>query len=467
MAIPERERIEEMELEVLPYPYQVARTDVPNTLGSRLEHRHPENSGGGCGGSLPPPGPESVPARTRTKSQILQGRLQLATLFWTMFLAGWHDGSIGPLLPRVQEVYHINDTIVSLIFVFSCLGFVIGATVIVPLFEKLGFGRSQVNKISFIPSTFQHMIASALQSAKLPFPAFVMAYTLAGIGISTLDAGTSAYVANIKDSPGTKMSLLHAIYGCGAFCAPLVSTQFARLPQYWSFHFLVSLGIGGIAVVALLLVFRLRSMEDSLAAMGQPRDENDTVNEGSLKHILKQTRVHLLALYILVFIGVEVTIGGWIVTYVIRLRDGGSNSGYISSGFYAGPVLLLWFNTMMGERLAAVVYSLLAIGLELIVWLVPSLIGEGVSIAIVGLFLGPLYPIAMNHARRILPRWMLTGSIGWICGVGQTGAAIVPFATGALAGKFGIGSLQPLLVAMMAFMIVLWVVVPGGPKRMD
>ncbi|EDR08088.1 uncharacterized protein LACBIDRAFT_297766 [Laccaria bicolor S238N-H82] len=41
---------------------------------------------------------------------------------------------------------------------------------------------------------------------------------------------------------------------------------------------------------------------------------------------------------------------------------------------------------------------------------VPSLI----SIFIIGLLLGPMYPIAMNHTSRVLPRWILTGSTGWI-----------------------------------------------------
>jgi hypothetical protein len=76
-----------------------------------------------------------------------------------------------------------------------------------------------------------------------------------------------------------------------------------------------------------------------------------------------------------------------------------------------------------------------------------------------------MYPILMNHAARILPRWILTGSIGWIAGFGQAGSALLPFAwvelllcgicrlmrsvsysTGALASKFGIGALQPLCV---------------------
>jgi hypothetical protein len=55
-----------------------------------------------------------------------------------------------------------------------------------------------------------------------------------------------------------------------------------------------------------------------------------------------------------------------------------------------------------------------------------------------------MYPIAMNQAGRVLPRALLTPSIGWIAGFGQAGSALLPFITGALAGAEGISTLQPL-----------------------
>ncbi|EIN03315.1 hypothetical protein PUNSTDRAFT_78402, partial [Punctularia strigosozonata HHB-11173 SS5] len=98
--------------------------------------------------------------------------------------------------------------------------------------------------------------------------------------------------------------------------------------------------------------------------------------------------------------------------------------------------------------------------LEMVVWFVPSLVGSAVSVSLVGVLLGPFYPIVMNHAGRILPRWLLTGCIGWIAGSGQASSAILPFITGAIAQKVGIKTLQPVLVSMMVLMIVLWVLVP-------
>jgi fucose permease len=67
-----------------------------------------------------------------------------------------------------------------------------------------------------------------------------------------------------------------------------------------------------------------------------------------------------------------------------------------------------------------------------------------VAVSLVGVLLGPMYPIAINHAARVLPRWILTGSIGWIAGFGQAGSAVLPFLTGIFSSKFGIASLQPL-----------------------
>jgi hypothetical protein len=34
--------------------------------------------------------------------------VQMTALCWTMFLVGWNDGATGPLLPRIQEVYHVS-----------------------------------------------------------------------------------------------------------------------------------------------------------------------------------------------------------------------------------------------------------------------------------------------------------------------------------------------------------------------
>ncbi|KAF7763749.1 hypothetical protein Agabi119p4_8286 [Agaricus bisporus var. burnettii] len=360
------------------------------------------------------------------------------------------------------DVYHVGFTIVSLIFIFACLGFVSGALANVHLTDRLGFGKT------IILGAALQIIAYTIQSPAPPFPVFVMAYTINGVGIALQDAQANGFVASLRNNSETKMGLLHAAYGAGALASPLVATQFSQLRQ-WSFHFLVSLGIAVSNIIILYIVFGFKTQDECLRLLGQEVSEKNEDEQSSFKQILRVKAVHFLAFFILVYVGVEVTIGGWIVTFMLDVRGGGPSSGYVSSGFFGGlmlgRVLLLWVNKKIGERLVLFLYAFLAIGLELVIWFVPSLIGGAVAVSIVGLLLGPMYPVAMNHAGRVLPNWLLTGSIGWIAGFGQAGSAALPFVTGVISSKHGIRSLQPLLIAMMGCMMILWYLVPS--KRHD
>ncbi|KAF8229308.1 hypothetical protein L208DRAFT_1402403 [Tricholoma matsutake] len=42
-----------------------------------------------------------------SRKQVNKTRFQFIALCWTLFLAGWNDGSIGPLLPRIQKFYNV------------------------------------------------------------------------------------------------------------------------------------------------------------------------------------------------------------------------------------------------------------------------------------------------------------------------------------------------------------------------
>ncbi|KAF8155521.1 hypothetical protein B0H34DRAFT_498915 [Crassisporium funariophilum] len=83
---------------------------------------------------------------TLSRKQITRGRIQFLALCWTLFLSGWNDGTLGPLLPRIQRVYHVGFAIVSLIFVFACIGFVSGALINMQLTNRVGFGKAQFVK---------------------------------------------------------------------------------------------------------------------------------------------------------------------------------------------------------------------------------------------------------------------------------------------------------------------------------
>ena len=89
---------------------------------------------------------------------------------------------------------------------------------------------------------------------------------------------------------------------------------------------------------------------------------------------------------------------------------------------------------------------LLVKSFQLVVWFLPSFTVSAVSVCIIGIFLGPIYPIAMKHVARVLPGHLVNGTIGWISACGATGSALFSLMTGAMASKWGIQILQPLCV---------------------
>ena len=57
--------------------------------------------------------------QSRHPSLQTKGRIMYGTLLWTMFLSGWNDGTTGPLLPRIQTVYHVCLLRCALVFTRS------------------------------------------------------------------------------------------------------------------------------------------------------------------------------------------------------------------------------------------------------------------------------------------------------------------------------------------------------------
>ena len=68
----------------------------------------------------------------------------------------------------------------------------------------------------------------------------------------------------------------------------------------------------------------------------------------------------LCAIFLLGYVGVEVALGGWIVTFMLRERNGSEfGSGMVATGFWlgltVGRVILGFVTPKIGERLAIAV----------------------------------------------------------------------------------------------------------------
>ncbi|KAL5634138.1 hypothetical protein ACGC1H_006088 [Rhizoctonia solani] len=379
-----------------------------------------------------------------------------------LFLSGWQDGSLGPLIPTIQKYYNLSFTVISVLFVSGCLGFLLAAILNIYLSDRLGFGG-----LIFLGGVCQAISYAVLVPA-FPFPVMALAFVTKGFGIGLQDALANGFVGALRNDPSTKMGVIHSLYGAGALVSPVIATQFVY-HTHWSYHYVIPLSIASINLVFLFCTFGFHTQEELLGQIQSADVVEAEGKEKKYKQVLESWAVQIMAIFCLLYVGAETTLGGWIVTFVVEERGGRFSAGYISSGFYGGLMLgrigLIWLNQKVGERRVIYAYLLLAIGLEVMVWILSNLIGNAVAFALIGVLYRPMYPISMNVLGAIVPKWVLTGSMGWVASIGQVGGALFPFLTGTLIQKYGVHVLQPILVALLGGMLISWILIPSSTKR--
>lgn len=105
----------------------------------------------------------------------------------------------------------------------------------------------------------------------------------------------------------------------------------------------------------------------------------------------------------LLYVGAEVTIGGWLVTFMLNVRNGTpSASSLVASGFWIGITVgrfaLGWITSYFGEKIMVSAYLVIAIGLELAFWLGKECVVSAIMAALVGLSIGMVMPAVSTYA---------------------------------------------------------------------
>ncbi|GAA6059956.1 hypothetical protein JCM10212_001305 [Sporobolomyces blumeae] len=476
----------------------------------------------------------ACPTRTRTRqdsrahepddaarevhARVKESWTKEASCHAAMLIAGWSDASSGPLLPYIQDYYDVSYTVVSMLFVGQAVGFLASAGATYFLTRRFGLGKAIVFGAAL------QAFAYALLIPAFPFPLFPVLYAVSGFGMSIQDALANVYVASL-DGSEAKLGYLHASYGIGAALCPLAATAFAsHFPRTFTHFWAISLGIACLNVLILLLAFRFNYvMDDSEHSSTQakeatpvpssPREETQleaqpstTCRDASSVKSLDASRPHttyppslqtdglrkvqaaqagssvlkeallnrttlVSCAFILFYVGSEVSMGGWIVTFLIDSRNGGPDAGYVATGFWLGLALgravLNPVNRWVGEKRVVYFYLALALSLEFAIWFADSLVGNAVVVAIIGFLIAPIYPIVMSLVTKILPRKFHGPSIAGIASFGQTGSAVFPFLIGALSQKFSPKVLQPVMVVLFGVQFALWFLLPNVARKKE
>jgi fucose permease len=317
-----------------------------------------------------------------------------------------------------------------------------------------------------------HSIGYAIACSRPPFPLLVVGMCIAGLGSGSIDAGWNAYIGKL-DRPNELLGILHGMYGFGAILSPIIATSMVTKGIPWQRYYLVLLGMAVSSIFVSGAAFWKETAEKYREEHPLAENEKTGRRSGRTIEALRSKVTWISGAFLALYVGAEVSLGGWIVTFMIEHRNGEEfASGMASSGFWIGFTLgrfaLAHFTGRFGERAMVFVYLALAIGLEFVFWFVPSFHASAVSVALLGFFIGPLFPSVIVAVTKLLPSRLHVSVIGFAAGIGAgLGATAFPFIVGAIAQERGVQMMHPFVLSLFVGQIVLWWLLPSWETKGD
>ncbi|KAH7033276.1 major facilitator superfamily domain-containing protein [Microdochium trichocladiopsis] len=426
------------------------------------------------------PAPDAV-----SVEQVATPVAKLLVAGFSFFCAGANDGTLGPLIPYIIASFRIGTGEVAIIYATTFAGWLLAGITNPVLTAHLTLGQ-----LLAIGAALQLAAQCLRPDGSLAL--FCVSFFLQTLGMAYQDSHSNTFVSGLKNVPHRWLSFIHACYAGGCLVGPLIATAIANAPNSmaipgWRRVYLVMIGFSFVNVVGVFVAFhdtlwtRLNGPSNN---EGSPEQQFDGAPEPGLRphrnraafqelgSIMKSRCLWTISMFYFFYLGAAFTASGWVVEFLTTVRGGDlANMGYIPTGFYAGTfagrILLSEPTFRWGERRMILIYSILCVGLQLVFWLQPNIIGSAVALSLIGFFFGPFFPTGMSLASKLFSKKSQPAALGFIFVIAQAGAAIFPSITGIIATRVGVAVLQPIVLALVVLSGVCWWFVPRVAGRKE
>ncbi len=370
--------------------------------------------------------------------------------FFGFILIGLNGGANGVLLPSMSAFYHVGDATIGLLFLVSSLGYFLSALGSGLLTERLGL------RWLLILGTFTFILGLLGFSVELPFILLLPSRLLLGLGVGLIETGFNVYVS-ARPRHTTLLNYLHAFYGVGALLGPLLASSILALLWGWNIVYLLMVAVSFPLLLGLIILF------DTPRTVMPVSIEEPSASGNVLSATLKLPVVWFAGLFLLVYVGIEVSLGNWSYSFLLAARQQGTvTAGWIVSGFWLGLTLGRFIIQPVSERLGVSTKALMyvcmlgiVIGL-LLIWLVPLGAIAAIGFFFIGFSLAPIYPLMVAITPKLVPARLGPSAIGLLVSVSIIGLAIFPWVAGILAQFLGIWTLLPYTLVLTIILIGLW-----------
>ncbi|KAH8689855.1 MFS transporter [Talaromyces proteolyticus] len=391
----------------------------------------------------------------------------LAT-FFSFIVVGANDAIYGALVPYLCDHYELDYASVSMVFLFPCLGYVTAA--LVSNWIHARFGQRGVALLG----SGLHLFAYGASTQHPPYPILVALFVLAGLGSGLLDAAWNAWIG-VMEYSSQLMGILHGFYGLGAALAPLTATSLMTgRGWHWYQYYYVMAGAAIVEILTLTIAFWSARGNSLLMEHHQDGDTTSwwqTLRMSPTIQSLKHGATWIICIFIFLYAGVEITFGGWVFTFLVRERGippftaGIANFVYWA-GLTIGRVLLGFVTSYLQiGKYAVLAYLTACITCQVVLWLEEDFGVSVVAVAMLGFFLGPLFPEAVIAFADLLPKHLHIAGIGIAVALGSAGGCVFPFVTGALAKLFGLQILLPMVLLLLLLALSSWLLLIMVSRR--
>ncbi len=320
---------------------------------------------------------------------------------------------LGCLLPALHSAWHLSDSRAGFLFACQFTGASLGA-----LLVRKNFFQS-------LTHAYLLLILSAATLGTVRHHAAPLLFFVFGLGLGWVMTATSMLVGTMFERRGAALSLLNVSWVVGAVLSPAIASVWVRR---WP-------------PTSIFLVFAIFA-----TAIALPIWHNrESVLEGGIlssRVYVQEKHLSLIAGFALVaflYVGVEVSVSGWMMTYVHRLpiREG-EWAAIITSSFWiaflsgraiAPAVLLRLSETNL--LIAAMVTALVSLALLLVSRTPLTIL---LTTVCAGLTLAPIFPLCI---ARVLALTNESPQSKWVFSIAGLGGAVLSWMTGRLSTYTG------------------------------
>ena len=330
----------------------------------------------------------------------------------------------GAVLPSVIHKFRIDMVEAGSLFLTLTSGILLGSVLFGPVVDRYGYRRVLILCVLLVFTGIEG-IAFSPSAGYLRMSLFIT-----GFAGGSINGGTNALVSDIYEgNRGARLSLLAVFFGAGALGVPLV---LGILLDLFAYESLIA-AIGLLVLIPLILLTTVR--------FPVPKHEQGFPIAEGLK-LVKEANLLLFGLILFMQSGLEMIMGGWSATFLIReLHIHPRHSVLYLSFFWMGLILArLAVSQMLHQvsrhKVMLVSFSVALAGAAML------LLSRGPVLAISGLFLtgfglAAIFPLVFAYVGDLYPKFSGT-AFGVILVIALPGGMLYPYVSGLIAEHFNL-----------------------------